>query len=110
MIEFVTEILTDLGPALPNNCRCFTMDNLTAYYNHTVTALIYESGHRLVFSTPYYAVDGPIEYSFNTLQCMLQTRLHKINDGATLVNEIGNVIQAMVDFDPYFVHCGFWGN
>lgn len=110
MIEFITEILTDLGPATPNNRRCFTMDNLTAHHNHAVTALIYESGHRLVFRAPYYAVDGPIEYSFNTLQCMLRTRLHKITDGATLVNEIGNVIQAMVDFDPYFVHCGFWRN
>ena len=110
MVEFMTSILADIGQGTPRRRYCFTMDNLNSHHNGAISALIYASGHRIVFRAPYYPVDGPIEYVFNTLQCMLRTRLHKVIDGPSLINEIGNVIQAMINFEPYFIHCGFWRN
>ena len=108
MIAFIREILDDIGPALPGHRRmCFTMDNLNSHHNIQVAQMIYASGHRLAFRAPYYPVDGAIEYVFNTLQCMLRVRLHTITDGNSLTNEIGRVIQSMIDFSSYFRHCGF---
>ena len=86
------------------------MDNLNSHHNRAVAALINEAGHRLVFRAPYYPVDGPIEYIFNTLQCILRVNVHHEMNGASLVNEVGNAITSMDDFAPYFVNCGFWRN
>ena len=108
VVTFVEMILADIGQGNQHRRYCFMMDNLNAHHNRAVAALIQASGHRLVFRAPYYPVDGPIEYIFNTLQAKLRVNMHDIIDGATLINEIGNAIQSMDDFSPYFVNCGFW--
>ena len=108
MIEFIREILDTIGPGTPQRRRCFTMDNLTSHHNRQIAAMIHAAGHRLVFRAPYYAVDGPIEYVFNTLQVYLRINMHKINCGPSLLNELGNAIVSILSFAPYFLHCGFW--
>ena len=110
VVHFVTMILGDIGHAIPQRRYCFTMDNLAAHHNVAVAAVIYAHGHRLAFRAPYYPTDGPIEYVFNTLQCLLRTNLHRIVDAPSLLDEIGNAIQAMDDFSAYFINCGFWRN
>ena len=106
----VNVVLEDIGHATPERRYCFTMDNLAAHKNAAVAALIHGHGHRLVFRAPYYPMDGPIEYVFNTLQGLLRSNMHNIHDAPTLLNEIGNAIGAMDDFEPYFLNCRFWRN
>ena len=110
VLEFVNVVLEDIGHATPERRYCFTMDNLAAHKNAAVAALIHGHGHRLVFRAPYYPMDGPIEYAFNTLQGLLRSNMHNIHDAPSLLNEIGNAIGAMDDFEPYFLNCGFWRN
>ena len=110
MIDFVTTILNSLPHGNAGRRYCFTMDNLNAHHNRAVAALIHAAGHRLIFRAPYYPVDGPIEYVFNTLQCIIKLETHGEIDGPRLVNAIGDAIQSIDDFAPYFVNCGFWRN
>ena len=70
-IEFFQRILDEIGPGTPERRRCVMMDNLNAHTNPTVTAMILDAGHQILFRTPYYPVDGPIEYVFNTFQNLL---------------------------------------
>jgi hypothetical protein len=75
-----------------------------------MATIIRGAGHRLVFRAPYYPVDGPIEYVFNTIQCMLKIRMDSIHDGGTLVAQLNSCIVSIPTFEPYFVNCGFWRN
>ncbi len=75
MMSFMREILNDIGHARNGNFYIFTMDNLNAHRNAAVTALIHSYGHGVAYRAPYYAIDGPIEYFFNTLQTLLRARL-----------------------------------
>jgi transposase len=84
------------------------MDNLNSHHNALVTQLIYNAGHKLAFRAPYYAVDGPIEYVFNTLQNYLRINLPRITDNESLLHELDNAIASIYNFERYFIHCGFW--
>jgi transposase len=110
MIEFIQEILDSIGPGTPERRRCFMMDNLTSHHNLQISAMIHAAGHRLAFRAPYYPIDGPIEYVFNTLQGYLRINMHNIRDGPTLINELGNAITSIQSFEAYFINCGFWRN
>ena len=76
--QFVEQIIDSIGDGTPARRRCFTMDNLAAHRNRMVVQLIIDRGHRVVFRAPYYAVDGAIEYFFNTLQHDLTIKLPMI--------------------------------
>ena len=109
MIAFVRSITHDLANLGTPNCRfCFIIDNLRSHHNIQMSAIIIGAGHRLVFRAPYYPVDGPIEYVFNTIQGVLRIRNDVIVDGASLQNEILVAIAAIPSFEPYFINCGFW--
>ena len=108
--EFIEEILMDIGPAGPGNWVCFTMDNLNVHKNPGVLALIHAYGHGVCFRAPYYAIDGPIEYIFNTLQGLIRSRLYEIYDSRSLLAVISQSIQSINDFSCYFRCCGFIHN
>ena len=80
----------------------------SSHHNVHMASLIFNAGHRIVFRAPYYPVDGPIEYVFNTLQCYLRLNNGSITDGPTLVGAINAGIGNMTTFTPYFTHCGYW--
>lgn len=107
MVDFVQMILDDIGPANGNNFYVFTMDNLNSHKCAAVQNLIHLYGHGVVYRAPYWAVDGPIEYVFNTLQSMLKSRLHQIRNMDDLQQAVYQSIQSMDNFGPYFVNCGF---
>ena len=46
--------------------HCITY--LSSHHNVQMAAIIHAAGHRLAFRAPYYPIDGPIEYVFNTIQ------------------------------------------
>lgn len=106
--EFIIEVLDTLPHGDEGRRYCFVMDNLIVHHSPEVAALIYGQGHRIAFRAPYYAKDGPIEYVFNSLQRELNLRMHQIHTEADLLDNLGNVVYNMVDFQPYFRHCGFW--
>lgn len=72
--------------------------------------LIFQAGHRLVFRAPYYPVDGPIEYVFNTIQGTLRINMGLITDGESLRDEVLDAIADIGDFVAYFINCGYWRN
>ena len=109
MIDFVRMIIADLkNLGLPDRRFCFVMDNLTSHHNQQMAALIIGAGYRLVFRAPYYPIDGPIEYVFNTIQGILRLFNSRIKDGPSLQHEIDIAIASIHSFAPYFINCGFW--
>jgi hypothetical protein len=108
--EFIESILDDIGDADPENGirrRCFTMDNLYVHHNPLIAQMIFARGHRLAFRAPYYPVDGPIEYVFNTLQQALTQRLYLITNHQELYNHIHAIVGSIDNFAPYFHNVGF---
>ena len=87
--------------------RMFNMDNLSLHHSLQTATIIHNAGHRLAFRAPYYSVDGPIEYVFNTIQCALRINNHLISDGSSLIDEMRNAIANTETFELYFIHCGF---
>lgn len=75
-----------------------------------MATIIFLAGHRIVFRAPYYPIDGPIEYVFNTIQGMLRINMDYVTDGPSLVAEVGYAIGNITTFEPYFINCGYWRN
>ena len=107
MLEFIHSILNDIGPATPENFYVFTMDNLNSHKNIAVIALIHVYGHGVVYRAPYWAVDGSIEFVFNTIQTLVRSRLYEIYSGDDLIQVIYQSIQSIDSFSAYFIHVGF---
>ena len=59
-----------------------------------------------MFRAPYYPVDGPIEYVFNTIQDMLRVNNALISDGPSFVNLVQDCIKNIPTFVMYFKNCG----
>ena len=75
--------------------------------NPIIMDLISNAGHRVVFRAPYYAVDGAIEYVFNTLQTNLMVEYNNLHSLDDLRNTVNLIIGAILTFRPYFEHVGF---
>ena len=112
MVEFIGEILETLPHGDEGRRYCFTMDNLTSHHHARIRNMIEAAGHRLAFRAPYWAVDGPIEYVFNTIQNMLTINMHRIKNVFDLVHELNNAVASLPQdtIYRYFEHCGFWRN
>jgi transposase len=57
-----------------------------------IQQVIRNAGHRVVYRAPYYAMDGPIEYVFSTLQQALTLALYRITDENGLRQEIYAIV------------------
>jgi transposase len=106
---YIQMILDDLPQGNAQRRRCFIMDNLSSHVNGVITQIIHAAGHRIVFRAPYYPVDGPIEYSFNTVQQELNKRMYEIETHAQLQEGVLEIIGQMRQkgFGRYFEHCGY---
>jgi len=107
-LAFVNRILDDLGPGVEGKQYCFTMDNLRSHQSAAVAAAIHARGHRLAFRAPYYPIDGPIEYVFNTLQHEMTQRMPHIESETDFLRELHKALRLQKNFQPYFRRCGFW--
>jgi hypothetical protein len=65
------------------------------------------AGHRYLFRAPYWSVDGPIEYVFNTIHTHLLLFFTQIHDLDQLANTLDEIIDGMGGFERYFFHVGF---
>ena len=106
-LDFMQEILDSIGHATDEIFYVFTMDNLNAHKNVAVIALIHHYGHGVVFRAPYWPVDGPIEFIFNTIQTLVRAKLYEIVTGEHLVGAIYEAIASIDSFVNYFINCGF---
>lgn len=107
MAAFIRNLLTIVGPGTPARRRCFIMDNLTSHHSAYVRQIIVNAGHRLVFRAPYYPVDGPIEFVFNTIEQRLNDYQYTVTTGGQLVQAVNTIVTGMHDFENYFIHCGY---
>ena len=107
MLDFITAILDDIGHATNDHFYVFTMDNLNSHRNVAVVALIHLFGHGVVYRAPYWAVDGAIEYIFNTLLTLVRGKLYEIRDSNDLIATIYESIQSIDSFANYFINVGF---
>lgn len=69
--------------------------------------MIVGAGHRLVFRAPYYPVNGPIEFVFNTIEQSLCQYQYSVTDGVALRQAVNTSIPGIHDFVDYFIHCGY---
>ena len=106
-VDFIDDILTDLPQGIPGNRKCFTMDNYIVHHSPVVLAMITNAGHRYAFRSPYWPVDGPIEYVFNTIECALAYRMYDIHTVGHLETHVDAIIRTLPGFEVYFVNCGF---
>ena len=60
-------IMDQLGVDRPGRSFCFTMDNLNIHHSQMLLQVVEDRGHRDLFQSPYWSVDGPMEYVFNTV-------------------------------------------
>ncbi len=71
MYTFFERIMEQLAVDRPGRSFCFTMDNLNVHHHPMLLNLITSRGHQYLFRAPYWSVDGPIEYVFNTIHTHL---------------------------------------
>ena len=100
-------IIGDLEERYPGRSFFFTMDNINVHKNPGVVNEILNHGHRLVFRAPYYAVDGAIEYVFNTIHTGLLSYYNTITTMDELSNAAALIFGNIPTFVPYFQHVGF---
>ena len=104
---FIQRILNDLATNFPGRSFVFTMDNLNVHKNPLILNAIHNAGHRYVFRSPYWPVDGAVEYVFNTIQTRLQVYFNKLRTIGELRNRLNLIIGAIPSFRKYFRHVGF---
>ena len=89
------------------------MSAFHSFRHPLVLQAIRQAGHRLVFRSPYWSVDGTIEYLFNTIQAGLTNLLYKVfvGDAVEVIENLKNQIRRLVrlqrDYVKYFEHVGF---
>lgn len=106
---FFERIIDWLDAHHPGRVFCFTMDNLNIHSNPIILHLITSRGHRYLFRAPYWSVDGPMEYVFNTMHVKLLLFFRQIDNLTQLENALNQIIGQLSPngFDSYFRHVGF---
>lgn len=106
---FFERIIDWLDTHHPGRVFCFTMDNLNIHSNPIILHLITSRGHRYLFRAPYWSVDGPMEYVFNTMHVKLLLFFRQIDNLTQLENALNQIIGQLSPngFDSYFRHVGF---
>jgi hypothetical protein len=63
-----------------------------------------------LFCAPYWSLDRPIEYVFNTIHTNLLSFFEEIGDLDMLETCLNMIIDDMVGFENYFYHVGLLDN
>ena len=95
---FFERVMDWLHNNQPGRSFCFTMDNLNIHHNPILLDRIVERGHRYLFRAPYWSVDGPMEYVFNTIHIFLLEYFRNVADLDDLGNRLDAIITGMGDF------------
>lgn len=106
-VDFIQQILASIGQGTVAWRRCFIMNNLSSHRGAFIQQLIVNAGHRLLFRAPYYPVDRPIEYVFNTIEQGLGGFQYTVTTGDELQQAVQMIVVGINDFADYFAHCGY---
>ena len=75
---------------------------------HSLTLTeIRAAGHRFVFRAPFWPVDGPIEYAFNTIEMALSYRMYEIRTVNDMDAHLRAIIRGFPAFVNYFTNVGY---
>ena len=110
VLTFFDRIMDQLEADHPGRSFCFTMDNLNIHHSKILLMRFEERGHRYLFRAPYWSVDGPMEYIFNSVHVFLLMHFRDIEDLDVLANRLDVIITQLGDFMEYFQHVGFPNN
>jgi hypothetical protein len=106
-VEFIQQILEDLGPGIEGDRHCLMMDNLNVHHHLLITQMVHEVGHRIIYRAPYWPKDGPIEYFFNSFEINLRNTFFKWTNAHEMEVKILEFFIGVVNFVAYFHHVGF---
>ena len=107
---FFERIMDRLHDDHPGRSFCFTMDNLGTHHNPLLLDRIEERGHKYLFRAPYWSVDGPMEYVFNSIHVFLLDYFRDVDNLDELGTRLDAIIAGMGNFIQYFLHVGFPNN
>ena len=91
----------------PGRSFCFTADNLNVHQDKHIHGMIESRGHKHLFNAPYWAIDGPMEYVFNSVHLHLLMNYGELNDLDELENVTDTIIANLGHWMRYFLHCKF---
>ena len=106
-LGFINHVIDYLNEHHGDRVFCFTMDNLNTHRNPIIFHAILSRGHKVVFRAPYNAVDGAIEYIFNTLHTLVEKERAQIKNLQDLDTHLRNIFNAIPSFHKYFKNVGF---
>lgn len=104
---FFERIINQLAVERPNRSFCFTMDNLNTHHHPMILDLITSNGHKYLFRAPYWSVDGPMEYVFNTIHTLLLAFYNQVQSLDDLDDALDLIIDSLTNFQRYFFHVNF---
>lgn len=104
---FIERIIEWLAQNQQGRSFCFTADNLNVHHDQRILHLIERHGHKYLFRAPYWAIDGPMEYIFNSVHVHLLMNYGEVNDLDELENVTDTIIANLGNFVRYFLHCNF---
>ncbi len=107
---FFQRVIAQLAIDHTGQSFCFTMDNLNTHKHPIFLGLITGGGHCYLFCAPYWSVDGPIKYVFNTIHTKLLSFSGEIGDLDVLEMYLNEIIDDMNCFENYFYHVSFPDN
>ena len=110
MSTFFDRVMDRLDNDHPGRSFVFTMDNLNVHHSDLLLQRIEDRGHRYLFRAPYWSVDGPMEYVFNSIHVFLLMYFRSVEDLDELDNRLNTIIAGMGNFVEYFLHVGFPNN
>ena len=64
--------------------------------------MIIDGGHQVVYQAPYWAVDGAIEYVFNTVHTLIEVLFNQIQNIEDLILAVDHVISTLYSSCSYF--------
>ena len=106
--SFFLQICDQLDIDHPGRRFCFTMDNLNIHHSPIIVTLLISRGHDVLYRAPYWSVDGPMEYVFNTIHVFLLMFYNAVHDLDELEVTLDHIIDVHVyNFSRYFHNVGF---
>ena len=85
--RFVQEVIARLNQL----DALFMWDNLSSHFTAPLILDVYRAGCELVPRAPYYPIDGPVEYFFDTFENELKKRMYLVRSEGDLLFHVASV-------------------
>ena len=108
--DFIQYVLASTGASTPGDQKYIIMDNLNKHHNALVLGEIRAAGHRYCFQAPYWPVNGPIEYIFNTIENALSYKMYEVKTVAELQTNVDIIIRNIPSFENCFTNVDYIHN